>query len=92
MGARLRAHPRRELGAGRLVALTGGGQDVDRRRSRDAGFDLHLVSRWIGDHCEMISRVIQGGRPRRKPPPSGGVIKLTEHFTLRPNHFSLRSD
>jgi len=26
-----------------LVALTGWGQDVDRRRSRDAGFDMHLV-------------------------------------------------
>jgi signal transduction histidine kinase len=28
---------------GRLVALTGYGQDSDRRRSSDAGFDLHLV-------------------------------------------------
>jgi signal transduction histidine kinase/DNA-binding response OmpR family regulator len=27
----------------RLVALTGYGQDSDRRRSRDAGFDAHLV-------------------------------------------------
>ena len=26
-----------------LVALTGWGQDVDRRRSREAGFDMHLV-------------------------------------------------
>jgi CheY-like chemotaxis protein len=26
-----------------LVALTGWGQEVDRRRSREAGFDLHLV-------------------------------------------------
>jgi signal transduction histidine kinase len=26
-----------------LVALTGWGQDVDRRRSREAGFDVHLV-------------------------------------------------
>jgi signal transduction histidine kinase len=26
-----------------LVALTGWGQDVDRKRSRDAGFDMHLV-------------------------------------------------
>ena len=26
-----------------LVALTGWGQDEDRRRSRDAGFDSHLV-------------------------------------------------
>ena len=27
----------------RLVALTGYGQDEDRQRSRDAGFDFHLV-------------------------------------------------
>jgi len=26
-----------------LVALTGWGQDVDRERTREAGFDLHLV-------------------------------------------------
>jgi CheY-like chemotaxis protein len=27
----------------RLIAITGWGQEEDRRRSRDAGFDLHLV-------------------------------------------------
>jgi CheY-like chemotaxis protein len=27
----------------RLVAVTGWGRDADRKRSRDAGFDLHLV-------------------------------------------------
>jgi CheY-like chemotaxis protein len=27
----------------RLVAITGWGQEDDRRRSREAGFDLHLV-------------------------------------------------
>jgi CheY-like chemotaxis protein len=26
-----------------LIALTGYGQEEDRRRSREAGFDLHLV-------------------------------------------------
>ena len=26
-----------------LVALTGWGQDADRKRSREAGFDMHLV-------------------------------------------------
>jgi len=26
-----------------LVAMTGWGQEDDRRRSRDAGFDFHLV-------------------------------------------------
>ncbi|MEA2602943.1 MAG: two-component system, cell cycle response regulator DivK [Acidobacteriota bacterium] len=29
--------------AARLVALTGYGRDSDRQRTRDAGFDLHLV-------------------------------------------------
>jgi CheY-like chemotaxis protein len=27
----------------RLVAVTGWGRDADRERSREAGFDLHLV-------------------------------------------------
>ena len=36
---------RQQLGAARprLVALTGWGQDTDRERSQEAGFDLHLV-------------------------------------------------
>ena len=39
--ARLRAQPwGREI---KLVALTGWGQEEDRRRSRAAGFDRHLV-------------------------------------------------
>jgi CheY-like chemotaxis protein len=38
---RLRAHP--ALGALRLVAVTGYGQESDRERTREAGFDHHLV-------------------------------------------------
>jgi PAS domain S-box-containing protein len=38
---RLRARP--EFGRTPLVALTGWGQESDRRRSREAGFDHHLV-------------------------------------------------
>jgi PAS domain S-box-containing protein len=38
---RIREHP--ELGATRLVALTGWGQPDDRARTRQAGFDEHLV-------------------------------------------------
>jgi CheY-like chemotaxis protein len=36
---------RRDEGAPRkvIVALTGWGQEDDRRRSHEAGFDLHLV-------------------------------------------------
>ena len=38
---RLRARP--ELQAALLIALTGYGQEEDRRRSALSGFDLHLV-------------------------------------------------
>ena len=38
---RMRSH--HALGQVVLVALTGWGQDGDRRRSREAGFDRHLV-------------------------------------------------
>ncbi len=38
---RLRQRP--ELKAARLVAITGYGREEDRRRSREAGFDLHLT-------------------------------------------------
>jgi CheY-like chemotaxis protein len=34
-----------------LVALTGWGQDEDRRRSEEAGFDAHLVK--PVDHVEL---------------------------------------
>jgi CheY-like chemotaxis protein len=41
LARRMRATP---LGASaRIYALTGYGQDSDRRRSREAGFDAHLV-------------------------------------------------
>jgi DNA-binding response OmpR family regulator len=38
---RLRHEP--DMGEMRIVALTGWGQEEDRRRTRDAGFDHHLV-------------------------------------------------
>jgi CheY-like chemotaxis protein len=38
---RLRGMP--ELAAARVVAVTGWGQEADRRRSAEAGFDHHLV-------------------------------------------------
>jgi len=49
---RLRARPEcREV---KLVALTGWGQDEDRRRSRDAGFDLHLVKPVDSDTLQAV--------------------------------------
>jgi signal transduction histidine kinase len=41
LAARLRAMP--SLAGIRLIALTGYGQEADRRRGREAGFDEHLV-------------------------------------------------
>jgi signal transduction histidine kinase/CheY-like chemotaxis protein len=41
LGRRIRELP--ELGAVRLIAVTGYGQDSDRQRSRAAGFDAHLL-------------------------------------------------
>ncbi len=41
LARRLRDQP--DVGPGRLIALTGYGQDADRARSRDAGFDVHLM-------------------------------------------------
>ena len=37
-----------------LVALTGYGQDRDRRRSREAGFNIHLVKPIELDHLHSI--------------------------------------
>ena len=44
----------------RLVALTGWGQEEDRRRSEEAGFDEHLVK---PADLETIMRVCQGATP-----------------------------
>jgi CheY-like chemotaxis protein len=43
-----------------LVALTGYGQDEDRRRSREAGFDAHLVK--PADLAEL-QRLLTGAPP-----------------------------
>ena len=45
-----------------LVALTGWGQDEDRRRSREAGFDHHMVKPVDPDALEeLLRRVVPGG-------------------------------
>ena len=41
LARRLRAHP--QVGGLQLIAITGYGRDSDRKRSREAGFDHHLV-------------------------------------------------
>lgn len=49
----------------RLVALTGWGQEEDRRRSEDAGFDDHLVKPadldLIESVCLQVSASLKGG-------------------------------
>jgi CheY-like chemotaxis protein len=51
-----------------LVAVTGYGQDADRRRSREAGFDAHLVKPVAIDALHGVLRAV---RPpaRAQPPP-----------------------
>jgi CheY-like chemotaxis protein len=52
----LRAEPWPDGQGPRLVALTGWGQEEDRRRSEEAGFDEHLVK---PADLETIDRVCQ---------------------------------
>ncbi len=47
----------------KLVAITGYGQEADRRRSRDAGFDAHLVKPVDMDQLEdLLSKLSAGER------------------------------
>ena len=46
-----------------LVALTGWGQDEDRQRSKDAGFDAHLVK--PVDHSELVTLLANRSPLRR---------------------------
>jgi signal transduction histidine kinase/CheY-like chemotaxis protein len=49
-----------------LVALTGYGQEADRRRSAEAGFDAHLVKPIVG---EDVLRLTRTSLPRRSSGP-----------------------
>jgi CheY-like chemotaxis protein len=44
-----------------LVALTGWGQPDDRRRSREAGFDQHVVK---PASVEMVEKILAAADPR----------------------------
>ena len=46
-----------------LVALTGWGQPDDRRRSREAGFDEHLVKPAT---VEMVEKALAAADPRAR--------------------------
>ncbi|MEW4570319.1 PAS domain S-box protein [Tautonia sp. JC769] len=59
---RLRGRP--ETGRATLVALTGWGQESDRRRSREAGFDHHLVKPVDPDDLiELLRNIGPGPSP-----------------------------
>ena len=58
-----------------LVALTGWGQDSDRRRSREAGFDSHLVKPLdLETLTDLLARLPSG--PARRPAPMGDAAQL----------------
>ena len=65
---RLKALPERE--GLELVAITGYGQDIDRQRTRDSGFDEHMVKPVRLDALEAWLRRSQkrrhGGAPKSK--------------------------
>ncbi len=49
-----------------LVALTGWGQEEDKRRAREAGFDEHLtkpVDRFLVEHAAQCRAAPLGARP-----------------------------
>jgi CheY-like chemotaxis protein/anti-sigma regulatory factor (Ser/Thr protein kinase) len=51
-----------------IVALTGYGQDKDRRRTREAGFDHHLLKPVDSDTLENLLGSAESVRPRVAPP------------------------
>jgi CheY-like chemotaxis protein/two-component sensor histidine kinase len=51
-----------------IVALTGYGQDEDRRRTREAGFDRHLVKPVNLNTLEELLASAESVRPRAAPP------------------------
>jgi CheY-like chemotaxis protein len=65
---RLRAQP--ALGSALLIALTGYGQEEDRRRSRGAGFDAHLVKPVDPDALRELLAQYRGRRPETVGPVS----------------------
>ena len=59
----------------RLVALTGYGQDSDRQRSREAGFDAHLVKPidLLRLRALLLELAVHGDRPAAPPEPASGA-------------------
>jgi len=55
------------LAALKLVAVTGYGQETDRRRSAKAGFDAHLIKPVLLDHLERVLADLSSERPATSP-------------------------
>ena len=60
-----RGQPR--LGRTQLIAVTGFGQETDRRRSQEAGFDLHLVTPVNPRQLQELLTETAAQRPRPAP-------------------------
>ena len=69
---RLRQHPQlKDVG---LMAVTGYGQDSDRQRSKDAGFDHHMVKPVDPDYLlNLLADWTAGLSPRVLPSPFRAV-------------------
>jgi two-component system, chemotaxis family, CheB/CheR fusion protein len=57
-----------------LVALTGWGQDNDRRRSREAGFDSHWVKPLDLDKLSQLLETLSAASPSGGPAVQGGEV------------------
>jgi CheY-like chemotaxis protein len=69
---RLRADP--HFKSSLMIALTGWGQDEDRERSREAGFDRHLVKPVALDD---LGRLLEEPRPVPAPAPRHHVDRAS---------------
>lgn len=65
LARRLRGEP--GLDRIRLVAITGYGQDSDRARAREAGFDAHLVKPATVEHLDSLIRTLTAGARAAAP-------------------------
>ena len=58
----------------RIIGVTGWGQAEDRRRTREAGFDLHLVK--PVDPEQLLRVVAEGARPAAAAEPAATVTAI----------------
>jgi CheY-like chemotaxis protein len=61
----------------KLIALTGWGQDEDRRKSQEAGFDAHIVK--PVDHAYLIQLLASLANMREPDPASGEALAKRAH-------------